>query len=392
MPAPFCAGGSARCSPPPRTRSRASACWCCSRSRSIELGEFDPTDPCELCPCGEPGDDTSFEDWRLADGARLAWYAWPREWRPLPADGPTLRNQLAWTIFDAEAGLAPGDVLPWEQLGVPVALIALDAQLRPLFVDHASVVRHGGHGRDPRLVVGETQMSAQWRCAPLWQARIEQMAEQIADAGDPPPPAAVLAQSLARLPPAGLLPTNALDLKVLPLNKATERLNSDFFPGSFELDAVPVPIEGLDLAVREAAALAPIDMAVPDRVRVLVPVPQAVYEPRLLYEEVIDSEFQATLDRFLLARARALGARQGLRAKLSELVRLATGRRCRWRRPNRMRRRSKPRTSPVGAAAGRRRPSRAAGGGPASAPLRQRDVTNFGLGRSESVCMGLSRS
>jgi hypothetical protein len=290
------------------------------------LGEFDPTDPCELCPCGEPGDDTSFEDWRLADGARLAWYAWPREWRPLPADGPTLRNQLAWTIFDAEAGLAPGDVLPWEQLGVPVALIALDAQLRPLFVDHASVVRHGGHGRDPRLVVGETQMSAQWRCAPLWQARIEQMAEQIADAGDPPPPAAVLAQSLARLPPAGLLPTNALDLKVLPLNKATERLNSDFFPGSFELDAVPVPIEGLDLAVREAAALAPIDMAVPDRVRVLVPVPQAVYEPRLLYEEVIDSEFQATLDRFLLARARALGARQGLRAKLSELVRVATGR------------------------------------------------------------------
>jgi hypothetical protein len=51
------------------------------------LGEFDPTDPCDLCPCGEPGDDTSFEDWRLADGARLAWYPWPREWRPLPADG-----------------------------------------------------------------------------------------------------------------------------------------------------------------------------------------------------------------------------------------------------------------------------------------------------------------
>ena len=289
------------------------------------LGEFDPTDPCELCPCGEPGDDTSFEDWRLADGARFAWYPWPREWRPLPADGPTLRNQLAWTIFDAEADLAPGAVLPWEQLGVPVALIALDAQLQPLFIDHASVVRRGGYGRDPRLVIGNTLTSAQWRRAPLWQARIEQMAEQIADAGDPPPPAAALAQSFARLPPAGLLPTNALDLKVLPLNAATERLSSDFFPGTFELDAVPVPIDGLDLAVREAASLAPIDMVVPDRVRVLVPVPQAVYEPRLLYEEVIDPEFQATLDRVLLARAGALGARQGLRAKFSELVRLATG-------------------------------------------------------------------
>ena len=94
------------------------------------LGEFDPTDPCELCPCGEPGDDTSFEDWRLADGARFAWYPWPREWRPLPADGPTLRNQIAWTIFDAEADLAPGAVLPWERLGVPVALIALDPRFR----------------------------------------------------------------------------------------------------------------------------------------------------------------------------------------------------------------------------------------------------------------------
>ena len=218
-------------------------------------------------------------------------------------------------IFDAEADLAPGAVLPWEQLGVPVALIALDAQLQPLFIDHASVVRRGGYGRDPRLVVGNTLTTAQWRRAPLWQARIEQMAEQIADAGDPPPPATALAQSFARLPPAGLLPTNALDLKVLPLNAATEKLSSDFFPGTFELDAVPVPIDGLDLAVREAASLAPIDMVVPDRVRVLVPVPQAVYEPRLLYEEVIDPEFQATLDRVLLARAGALGARQGLRSK-----------------------------------------------------------------------------
>ena len=337
------------------------------------LGEFDPTDPCELCPCGEPGDDTSFEDWRLADGARFAWYPWPREWRLLPADGPTLRNQIAWMIFDAEADLAPGAVLPWEQLGVPVALIALDAQLQPLFIDHASVVRRGGYGRDPRLVVGNTLTTAQWRRTPLWQARIEQMAEQIADAGDPPPPATALAQSFARLPPAGLLPTNALDLKVLPLNAATERLSSDFFPGTFELDAVPVPIDGLDLAVREAASLAPIDMVVPDRVRVLVPVPQAVYEPRLLYEEVIDPEFQATLDRVLLAACGRLGGAGGA-ARTG-----CTG--ARIREPH-----------PVGPAAGRRRSSRASGGGPASAPLRQRDVNNFGLGRSESVCVGLSRS
>ena len=290
------------------------------------LGEFDPTDPCELDPCGEAGDNRSFEDWRVADGVRLAWYAWPLEWRPLPAEGPTLRNELAWTIFQAEAGLAYGALLPWEQLGVPLALIALDAQLQPRFIDCASVVRLGGRARDSRLALRAMQVSAAWRLAPLWQAQIEQLAEQIADAGDPPPAAAALAQGFARLPPAGLLPSSAIDLTVLPLNSATEALRSEFFPGTFELDAVPVPVEGLDLAVREAAALAPIEMDLPERVRVLVPVPQAVYEPRLLHEEVIDPEFQATLDRFLLVRAGALGARQGLRAKHSELVRLVSGR------------------------------------------------------------------
>jgi hypothetical protein len=193
-----------------------------------------------------------------------------------------------------------------------------------MFIDRASVVRLGGNARDPRLALGP-QASADWRRAPLWQAQIEQLAEQIADAGDPPPPAATLAQAFARLPPAGLLPTNAIDLSVLPLNDTVETLHSDFFPGTFELDAVPVPIESLDLAVRETAALAPLDMNQQERVRVLVPVPQAVYERDLLREEIIDPEFQATLDRFLLARARALGARIGVRGKHSHLVRLLTG-------------------------------------------------------------------
>jgi hypothetical protein len=290
------------------------------------LGEFDPTDPCELCPCGEAGDNSSFEDWRIADGVRLAWYAWPLEWRDLPAAGASFRNALAWTIFTAEASLSQGDLLPWEELGVPVALIALDENLQPLFIDHASVVRLGGQARAQHPMIAGPQASADWRSVARWQAQIEQLAEQMADAGDPSPPPATLAQGLVQLPPTGLLPTNAIDLAVLPLNAATESLRSDFFPASFELDAVPVPIESLELAIREAASLAPIAMGVPDRVRVLVPVPQAVFEPRLLYEEVIDPEFQATLDRFILARARALGARQGQRIKISELVRLATGR------------------------------------------------------------------
>ncbi|MGZ8228725.1 MAG: hypothetical protein ACXWUS_03665 [Burkholderiales bacterium] len=290
------------------------------------LGEFDPTDPCELSPCGAAGENVSFEDWRIADGVRAVWYAWPGEWRPLPPDGVALRNALAWTIFRAESGLQPGAVLPWEMLGVPVALIALDENLQPRFIDRASVVRLGGRARHPRLALHAQRLAADSRRSALWQAQIEQLAEQLAAAGDPPPDGATLAQGFVTLPPTGLLPTNAIDLSVLPLNRATERLASRFFPATFELDAAPIPIESLDLAVRESAPLAPLDMSAAERVRVLVPVPQALFEPRLLHEEVIDPEFQATLDRFLLARARALGARQGLRNKISELARLVTGR------------------------------------------------------------------
>jgi hypothetical protein len=36
------------------------------------LGEFDPTDPCEL-GFGEVGDNSAFEDWPIPDGVRLAW-------------------------------------------------------------------------------------------------------------------------------------------------------------------------------------------------------------------------------------------------------------------------------------------------------------------------------
>ena len=289
------------------------------------LGEFDPTDPCELAPCGQAGeDDLAFSDWRIADGVRVVWYAWPNEWVALPAPGPAWRNEIAWTIFRAQHALGPDELLPWEMLGVPLALIALDDDLSPLFIDRASVVREGGRARDPRLSYRDGNIAADWRRPALFQAQIEQLAEAIAASGDAAP--ATLRETLEWLPPAGLVPRSVVDLSTLPLNDRTERLESAFFPASFELDAVPVPLESLDLSIREAAPLAPLRLSEPDRVRVLVPVPQALYEPRLLIEELIDPEFDATLQRFLLARSRALGARHGMRRTISELVRIATGR------------------------------------------------------------------
>ena len=287
-----------------------------------DRSDFDPTDPCDRCQCAESTEAApdSFEDWRTADGVRLLWYAWPDEWRALPPDTARRRNALAHVIFDAEAALGHGEMLPWEEWGAPLALIGVDALWRPVFADRAAVVRQGGRARSSRLTIADGQLAAASRLPGLWQARIEQLAEQLAETGDPLPDAPVLAESFGRLPPAGLLPTSAINLGVLPLNLASEVLQSRFFPQGFELDAAPVPISQLDVAIREAASLAAIDFSAAERVRLLVPVTQASYEPRLLYEEVVAAEFQQTLDRFLLVRSRALGTRQGLRNGIAALA------------------------------------------------------------------------
>lgn len=289
---------------------------------TVDTVDLDANDPCDRCPCGSAGgagaDPSSFEDWRVADGVRLLWYAWPQEWLALPP-GSRLRNELAHRIFDTEGSLAHGDVLPWEAWGVPVALIGVDANWSPLFVDRASVVRQGGRARDSRLqlaAAGSSSLAANSRLPGLWQARIEQFAEQVAAAGEPAPAPAVLEQSFSRLPPCGLLPKNAMSFPAL---------RSDFFPLFFDVDAVPVPVDQLDLALRATAGLAPLNLSNAESVRILVPVPQASWDPRLLKTESVAPEFQQTLNQFLLARARSLGQRQGLRNKQAVLTRAVSG-------------------------------------------------------------------
>ena len=291
----------------------------------VDVSSFDPDDPCDRCPCGDEDNRAAFEDWRIGDAVRVLWYPWPEEWRALPATVLQLRNALAHTIFEAETALAEGEVLPWLAWGVPIALLQLDdAQpfaVAPRFIDRAAVSRQGGRAREARLqwsrnTAGEPLLRSSSRLPALWQARIEQFAEQLVELGDPAPLPADLSTPFRRLPPCGLLPKTALDLATF---------HSDFFTPLVTLDAVPVPLEQLDVAIAEAAPLATIDLSAPERVRLLVPVTQASWEPRLLLHEAIAAEFQQTLDRFLLTRARELGARQGLRNEVALLGRSVSG-------------------------------------------------------------------
>lgn len=295
------------------------------RPVALDVAAFDPLDPCDRTPGSLAEHPAAHEDWRLRDGAQLLWYVWPAEW--LSPAAPTgqvrspeqMRSLLAARIFDAEGRLPEGQALPWEAFGAPLALVLLDAAGRVLWWDRASVVRRGGRGRDAHLLAGpgRAQAGTSAREPLRWQARIEQFAEQVAAAG--PLSAAQLRQQFNDfLPPVGLLPRDALD---------TTTRRSDFFPLNFDLDAAPVPLEQLDLAVRASAGLAPLNLGAAESVRLLVPVPLAHWEPRLLIQETVDPEFQATLDRFALARARHLGARQGLRTKAMVLGHALNGQR-----------------------------------------------------------------
>jgi hypothetical protein len=270
------------------------------------VGSADPTDPCELDPADE-----AYADWQLADGAHLVLYAFPWQDRVAADPAPSWRNRLAYEVFSAEAELEPGRVLPWEEVGVPLALIGFGGDGEPLWVDGWAVARDGGRperGTPLMRNVGHPL---------LWQARLKQFAEQVAEvdwkAADPKEEFA----KFHYLPPAGLLPRAAVNL---------EAGTTPIFPGDYVVEAVPVPLEQLDAAIEASAALRPFDRTEADRARILVPVPHALYDPRLLQRERPDPQFQLEIESGVRERAELVARREEVRRKVETIIHAATGR------------------------------------------------------------------
>jgi hypothetical protein len=279
----------------------------------VEHWQVDGADPFDQCERDLEAE--AFEDQQRRDAGRLVFYAWPDEWLALRAPDSAWRNRLAWQVFEREAQLGSAQAMPWHGLGVPLALLAFNAAWQPLFADRAAVVRAGGRPRGRSLMPRPpaTADAAQQRIAAagerfLWQARIEQLSEHLAEAQLAGAGIEALAAQLRTLPPAGLLPLQAIDVRA--------RINR-FFAPTLDVFAAPLPLEQLDLLLEEAAGLAPVDLSVRDRISVYVPVPQAVYEPDLLVIEQADpsGEIARTLQRFVDVRADWLRRRQNLRAK-----------------------------------------------------------------------------
>ena len=188
------------------------------------------------------------------------------------------RNDLAWRIFDAERMLGPDEILPWEAFGVPIGLVGCDPAWAPLFLDRASVVRRGtgalrAHGR--RRGRPGYPLAAAGAVAGALRAigRADRRGGRSRHPTRPPwLPTSRGCRHSACCPPCG----------------RSRRHVEQLLPRSFTLTRAPLPTEQLDAALAEAASLAPLDLALGERVRLLVPVPQAVFEPRLLIHETID--------------------------------------------------------------------------------------------------------
>ncbi len=268
----------------------------------------------------DPRDDP-YVDLQRIDGCRLALYLWPSEAvaiaggpdYSLPASGSALRNRLAYRVFDNEKLLLDEEMHPWEEWGVPLALAAFDEEWRLDFVDRFSVARIGGTPRPRTPLVpnaGEPR---------LWQARIDQFVAHLSELASLDEP--TLRAAFVRMPPVGLLPPDLFD----PMLRRQK-----FFPGNFGVSAVPVARSNLELAIREAAPLASFNRNVPDRVEILVPVPDSAYDPRLLEREVEDPRFAEAIAGFIQDRALWLARREAARRRYDRLLESVSGQVTGW--------------------------------------------------------------
>ena len=270
--------------------------------------------------CDQDPDENAFADLQIVDAARLVFVSWPASLTlPAPTPPATWRNRLVYTIFNAEAALAPDDQLPWAMLGVPIALAAFDSSWKPIFLDCGAVVRSGGLPRRNYVVpIGADESPAVVRLEIL-QARITQFAEQLSESLNGAPPLNNLSDILTTAPPSGVVPAAALDFA---------GKKNRWFPPNWALTAGPVHLEELETTFQTGImaspipvqATAPADKTQLEAVEVLVPLPDELYDPAILLTETVSGEFQAEIDLATNARNTTLKKRKALQLEANTLL------------------------------------------------------------------------
>ena len=297
----------------------------------IEL--IDEVNEAEDSQCQWDARQDPFDDERLIDGCRLVFYPWPDHplGKPPATTDPHFRNKLAYQIFDYEQTqyqkrgrprITPipvndSDVrhvhkeyqpyvpLPWEHYGVALALVDVANNGDIRFLDTYAAMRKGGA---PLSVKPMIEMNG----SPfLWEARIQQFVTHLYDLAKDPTHIPVAIQHFDVLPPVGLLPKQLLNFN---------SMRTEFFPSQFVVEAAPIPEEQLEVAMNASASLEPFDVYRPERIKLLVPVPQEVFEPDLLKKEKPDPIFLNTIRQLVFQIRQVLVARNHYQNMANEVI------------------------------------------------------------------------
>ena len=151
----------------------------------------------------------------------------------------------------------------------------------------------------------------------LWQARVSQLLEHLAELPADQRHASALQQQFDWLPPAGVVPRDVADF-------LTGR--QSLFPAQFDVQAQPVPIDMVDALIAESSALMPYNLSLRDQVQLLVPVPARHYDPELLKLDLaVHPLFDLEIQRLGTQRLQLLTRRDGLRRRHDLLVQAVVG-------------------------------------------------------------------
>lgn len=242
---------------------------------SVPLGpanKFVPRDPV----------DDPFAGLQDIDGCLFALYPLSSN-ATLDPTKPSFRNDLVQAIFAEERGFENGAHHKWEEQGLPLALLGFNADLSVQFIDRASVVRRGGQTTPRTSVVSGVGTPG------LRHAQLEQFGEQLGSLTALPDRLSDLQQTFPKLPPVGFLPRRLAGFES----------DDSIFPSTFNLRAVPVPQDQIDIIVRECVSLDAIDLAKGEDIELAFPVPIKDYDPMLMWEDSISPKFDEVIDDFL---------------------------------------------------------------------------------------------
>ncbi len=152
----------------------------------------------------------------------------------------------------------------------------------------------------------------------LAQARVNQLSEQLSQVMAQQEPFTTLADIFATLPPSGILPAQAVSFV---------QQRAAWLPPNWSVSAAPVHLEelesvletGMRLELLAAQTSAPADATLMEPVELLVPLPDALYDPNIFVAESVAATFSDEVAKATTARNVTLQQLAAVQAEINTL-------------------------------------------------------------------------